>query len=269
MSYSGMTMQKSLLQKAALGLALGASMAAQAQSAALPVQGYTVKQSYPHDERAFTQGLFFMDGFLYESTGQYGTSSVRKVELHTGKVLQKRDLPDKVFGEGIAPVGGNIVALTWMNQGGFILDAATFTPKSTFEYKGEGWGLTSDGERVYMSDGTPYIRVLNPATLQETRRIHVTAEGKPVEKINELEYVEGLIYANVWQTDRIARIDPMSGRVIGWIDLSGLSAKAGITPGADNVLNGIAYDPKQKRLFVTGKLWPKLFEIELKPAKKN
>lgn len=258
-------MQKSLLRRAAFGLALGASVAVQA---AAPVQGYVVKQSYPHDEQAFTQGLFFMDGFLYESTGQYGASSVRKVDLKTGKVLQKRDLPQQVFGEGIAPVGSNIVALTWMNQGGFILDAATFTPKATFEYKGEGWGLTTDGERVYMSDGSSDIRVLNPATLQETRRIHVTADGKPLTRINELEWVDGLIYANVWQTDRIARIDPMSGRVIGWIDLSGLAAAAGVKAGADNVLNGIAYDSQHKRLFVTGKLWPRLFEIELKPIKK-
>jgi glutamine cyclotransferase len=260
-----MTMHKSLLRRAALGLVFGTSLAAQA---AVPVQGYVVKQSFPHDEQAFTQGLFFMDGFLYESTGQYGASTVRKVDLKTGKVLQKRDLPQQVFGEGIAPVGANIVALTWMNQGGFILDAATFAPKATFEYKGEGWGLTSNGESIYMSDGTAYIRVLNPATMQETRRIHVTAEGLPVTRINELEWVDGLIYANVWQTDRIARIDPMSGRVLGWIDLSGLSAAAGAAHDADNVLNGIAYDAKSKRLFVTGKRWPKLFEIELKPAKK-
>jgi glutamine cyclotransferase len=259
-------MQKSLLRRTVIGLALGAAAAAQA---AVPVQGYVVKQTYPHDAQAFTQGLFFMDGYLYESTGQYGESSVRKVELKTGKVLQKRDLPEQIFGEGIAPVAGNIVTLTWMNQGGFILDAATFTPKATFEYKGEGWGLTSDGERVYMSDGTPDIRVLNPATLQETRRIHVTADGLPLSRINELEWVDGLIYANVWQTDRIARIDPMSGRVIGWIDLSGLAATAGVASNADNVLNGIAYDAKAKRLYVTGKRWPKLFEIELKPAKKN
>jgi glutamine cyclotransferase len=258
-------MQKSLLRRAVLGLALGAAAATQA---AVPVQGYVVKQTYPHDAHAFTQGLFFMDGYLYESTGQYGESSVRKVELKTGKVLQKRDLPEQIFGEGIAPVAGNIVTLTWMNQGGFILDAATFMPKATFEYKGEGWGLTSDGERVYMSDGTPDIRVLNPSTLQETRRIHVTADGLPLSRLNELEWVDGLIYANVWQTDRIARIDPMSGRVIGWIDLSGLAATAGVDASVDNVLNGIAYDAKAKRLYVTGKRWPKLFEIELKPLKK-
>lgn len=259
-------MQKSSLRRVVLGLALSAATAAQA---AVPVQGYVVKQAYPHDAQAFTQGLFYMDGFLYESTGQYGESSVRKVDIKTGKVLQKRDLPAQIFGEGIAPVGGNIVTLTWMNQGGFILDAATFTPKATFEYKGEGWGLTSDGERVYMSDGTPEIRVLNPQTLQETRRIRVTADGLPLSRINELEWVDGLIYANVWQTDRIARIDPMSGRVIGWIDLSGLSAAAGVANDVDNVLNGIAYDAKTKRLFVTGKRWPKLFEIELKPATKK
>jgi glutamine cyclotransferase len=236
-------------------------------SAAVPVQGYTVKHSYPHDAQAFTQGLYFRDGFLYESTGQYGSSSVRKVEIATGKVLQKRDLPEQVFGEGIAQIGNDILALTWMNQGGFVLDAATFQAKATFRYQGEGWGLTTDGERAYMSDGSPYIRVLNPATMQEQRRIHVTADGQPVPKLNELEWVDGIIYANVWQTDRIARIDPLTGRVIGWIDLAGLSAKAGVAPDSDNVLNGIAYDSKQKRLFVTGKRWPRLFEIELRPSR--
>jgi glutamine cyclotransferase len=235
--------------------------------AAVPVQGYAVKHSYPHDAQAFTQGLYFRDGFLYESTGQYGSSSVRKVEIATGKVLQKRDLPEQVFGEGIAQVGNDILALTWMNQGGFVLDAATFQAKATFRYQGEGWGLTTDGERAYMSDGSPYIRVLDPATMQEQRRIHVTADGKPVPKLNELEWVDGIIYANVWQTDRIARIDPLTGRVIGWIDLAGLSAKAGVAPDSDNVLNGIAYDSKQKRLFVTGKRWPRLFEIELRPIR--
>lgn len=235
--------------------------------AAVPVQGYTVKHSYPHDARAFTQGLFFRDGFLYESTGQYGASSVRKVEIATGKVVQKRDLPEQVFGEGIALVGNDIMALTWMNQGGFVLDAATFEAKATFRYQGEGWGLTSDGQRVYMSDGSPYLRVLDPVTMQEQRRIHVTADGQPVPKLNELEWVDGIIYANVWQTDRIARIDPLTGRVIGWIDLAGLSAKAGVGPDSDNVLNGIAWDSKQKRLFVTGKRWPRLFEIELRTSR--
>ncbi|WP_028102244.1 glutaminyl-peptide cyclotransferase [Pseudoduganella violaceinigra] len=251
-------------------VALGAAaLAAQIASAAVPVQGYAIKAAYPHDPQAFTQGLFFKDGFLWESTGQYGASSVRKVELATGKVLQKRDLPEKVFGEGIAPHGDSIVGITWMNQAGYVMDQGSFAIKGTFNYLGEGWGLTSDGERLYMSDGTPEIRVLDPKTFGEQRRIQVTADGQPLMQINELEWVEGQIYANVWQSDRIARIDPASGQVLGWIDLSGLAATAKVGADADNVLNGIAYDAKSRRLFVTGKRWPKLFEIELKSHKKK
>jgi len=251
------------------GVALGAALlGAQLAWAAAPVHGYVVKNSYPHDPQAFTQGLFFKDGFLWESTGQYGASTVRKVELVSGKVLLKRDLPAQAFGEGIAPNGDSIVGITWMNQTGFVMDQGSFAIKGTFNYPGEGWGLTSDGERLYMSDGTPEIRVLDPKTYAEKRRIKVTADGKPVRQLNELEWVEGQIYANVWQTDRIARIDPFSGRVVAWIDLAGLAARANAGKDSDNVLNGIAYDPQSRRLFVTGKRWPKLFEIELRPAKK-
>jgi glutamine cyclotransferase len=179
-------------------------------------------------------------------------------------VLQKRDIPAQYFGEGIAAVGNVIIGLTWTNQTGLIFDIDTLQLQQTFSYPGEGWALTTDGERIYMSDGTPYIRVLDPKTLRQVRRIHVTADGEPVTQINELEWVEGQIYANIWQTDKIARIDPLTGRVVGWIDLTGLSAQAAVAPGSDNVLNGIAYDAAQRRLFVTGKNWPKLFEIELK-----
>lgn len=250
--------------KAKYAAALLATALAAHAHAVLPVYGYTVKKSYPHDTGAFTQGLYFQDGYLYESTGLNGRSSLRRVELETGKVLQKRDIPAQYFGEGIAPMGGDIVALTWTSQTGFIYDAKTFALKQTFNYPGEGWALTTDGERLYMSDGTQYIRVWDGKNLNQTRRIRVTADGEPVTQINELEWVEGEIYANIWQTDRIARIDPFSGRVVGWIDLSGLAAQAGIVQGSDNVLNGIAYDSKTHRLFVTGKLWPKIFEIELK-----
>ncbi|WP_374585037.1 glutaminyl-peptide cyclotransferase [Pseudoduganella sp.] len=253
---------------AALGVA-ALAVAAQCAAAAVPVQGYAIKATYPHDPQAFTQGLFFKDGFLWESTGQYGASSVRKVELATGKVLLKRELPEKVFGEGIAPHGDSIVGITWMNQAGYVMDQGSLAIKGTFNYLGEGWGLTSDGERLYMSDGTPDIRVLDPKTFSEQRRIRVTADGMPLPKINELEWVEGQIYANIWQSDRIARIDPFSGRVLGWIDLSGLAATAKAGKDIDNVLNGIAYDAKTRRLFVTGKRWPKLFEIELRPPKKQ
>lgn len=256
------------MRKAAVLGVAALTAAAQLAAAAVPVQGFTIKATYPHDPQAFTQGLFYKDGFLWESTGQYGASSVRKVELATGKVLQKRELPEKVFGEGIAPHGDNIVGITWMNQAGYVMDPGSLSIKGTFNYMGEGWGLTSDGERLYMSDGTQEIRVLDPKSFSEQRRIKVTVEGQPLLKINELEWVEGQIYANVWQSDRIARIDPFSGKVLGWIDLSGLAATAKAGKDVDNVLNGIAYDAKARRLFVTGKRWPKLFEIELRPLKK-
>ncbi|WP_338770702.1 glutaminyl-peptide cyclotransferase [Massilia sp. METH4] len=232
--------------------------------AAVPVYGYTVKNTYPHDANAFTQGLFWRGDVLYESTGQYGASSIRKVDLETGDVLQKRDLPANVFGEGIAPSGNRIVSLTWTNGGGFVFDIDTFEPLGSWRYQGQGWGLTSDGNRLYMSDGSAYVRVLDPQSMRVLRRIHVTADGVPVTQLNELEWVDGEIFANVWQTDRIARIDAFSGQVRGWIDLAGLDRLAGVTPGADNVLNGVAWDAEHKRLFVTGKRWPKLFEIELK-----
>lgn len=234
--------------------------------AAVPVHGYTVKRSYPHDPQAFTEGLFYHGGILYESTGLNGHSSIRKVDLETGKVLQNRDIPADYFGEGIAPFGDRLISLTWTNQVGFVFDLETLAPQGRFGYQGEGWALTSDGERLYMSDGTAHIRVLDPATMKVTRRIRVTADGVPVTQINELEWVEGQIYANIWQTDRIARIDPFSGQVRGWIDLKGLDKLSGVEPGTDNVLNGIAYDSGRKRLFVTGKRWPKLFEIDVKPA---
>jgi glutamine cyclotransferase len=231
--------------------------------AAVPVYDYVVRNTYPHDPAAFTQGLFYRDDVLYESTGQYGASSIRKVELETGEVLQKRDLPANYFGEGIAPVGERIYSLTWTNERGFIFDIDTFEQTGSFGYQGQGWGLTGDGKVLYMSDGTAFIRVLDPATMGVLRRIRVTADGIPVAQINELEWVGNEIFANIWQTDRIARIDPVSGQVRGWIDLTGLDELAGTAPGSDNVLNGIAWDSKTRRLFVTGKRWPKLFEIRL------
>lgn len=252
---------------AALALAGAMPALSAVVQAAVPVYGYDIKRSFPHDAQAFTQGLLFRDGILYESTGLNGRSSVRKVALETGKVLLKTDIPQQFFGEGITAIGNVIIGLTWTSQTGFVFDSETLQLKQTFSYPGEGWALATDGERIYMSDGTATIRVLDPKTMQQIRRIRVTADGEPVTQINELEWVEGQIYANIWQTDKIARIDPFSGRVVGWIDLTGLAAKAGIEPGGDNVLNGIAYDSAKRRLFVTGKLWPKLFEIELKPKK--
>jgi glutamine cyclotransferase len=243
-------------------LALACGLGAGAE-AAIPVYAFMVKHSYPHDSGAFTQGLYIKDGVLFESTGMKGESSIRRVQLETGRVLQKKDIAAEYFGEGIAPVGNEIVALTWTSKLGFVFDAKTLTLKRKFNYGGEGWGLTSNGKDVYMSDGTAAIRVLDSATLSEKRRIQVSADGKPITMLNELEWVEGQLFANVWGSDVIARIDPVSGNVVGWIDLTGLADKSWPARGTDDVLNGIAYDAVHKRLFVTGKRWPKLFEIEL------
>jgi glutaminyl-peptide cyclotransferase len=227
-----------------------------------PVYGYRIVHTYPHDRSAFTQGLEYRGGFLYEGTGLNGHSGIRKVELETGKVLQQVPLEQQYFGEGIALLDQRIIELTWRSQRGFIYDRDTFRRTGSFDYPGEGWGLTHDARQVFMSDGSAQIRVWNPSTLQEIRRFDVHDGGMPVESLNELEFVRGEIYANVWQTNRIARISPVDGRVSGWIDLTGLLTAAEIAEGAD-VLNGIAYDSLGDRLFVTGKLWPKLFEIRL------
>jgi len=227
---------------------------------------YRVVKTYPHDRTAFTQGLEYRDGFLYEGTGLTGRSSLRKVELATGRVIQRYDLPQPFFGEGITVVNQQILELTWQSQTGFIYDKSSFRVLRSFNYPGEGWGLTNDGKLIYMSDGTADIRVWDPATLKEVRRITVKDGSTPITQLNELEWVRGEIYANVWQTDRIARISPADGRVLGWIDLSGILPKSdAVEAGA--VLNGIAYDAAADRLFVTGKLWPKIFEIKLVPKR--
>lgn len=243
--------------------ALAGTVAAPWATAATPVQGYKVVNTYPHDANAFTQGLFFHDGFLYEGTGLRGRSTIRKVEIATGKVLQAVELPGEFFGEGITMWGDRLIGITWQEQTAFVLDLKTFKLWRKFNYAGEGWGITHNGRELIMSDGTPELRFLDPLTFKELRRVRVTAEGRPVEQLNELEWVEGEVFANIWQTDRIARIDPKTGRVAGWIDLAGLLPQR--SGSGDDVLNGIAYDAKTKRLFVTGKLWPKLFEIQLKP----
>jgi len=229
----------------------------------LPTYGYRVVRVYPHDPKAFTQGLQYVDGFLYEGTGLNGSSSIRKVSLETGAVVQRRDVARAYFGEGIALLGADLFQLTWQSNVAFVYDSTTFEPRRTFKYKGEGWGLTHDGTSLIMSDGTDQLRVLDPATFAERRRISVTAVGVPLRNLNELEYMNGEILANVWTTDAVARISPATGHVIGYIDLGGL-----LTPterDAVDVLNGIAYDKKGDRLFVTGKLWPKLFEIKIVP----
>jgi glutaminyl-peptide cyclotransferase len=232
--------------------------------AAVPVYGIDVVRIHPHDTSAFTEGLFYLNGFLYESTGLEGHSSIRKVRIDTGEVVQKVDIPPQYFGEGIVNWQGRLISLTWKSQIGFVFDLHTFKLLGEFSYPGEGWALTRNDRQIIMSDGTPELRFLNPKTLKETGRVQVTLDGKPVRNVNELEWVKGEIYANVWQTNWIVRIDPGSGRVVGLINLAGLLQPSDIVAGQTDVLNGIAYDAKGDRLFVTGKNWPKLFEIRLR-----
>lgn len=253
-----------------------------AKAASLPVDGYIVVKTYPHDPRAFTQGLFYHDGFLYESTGQYGTSSIRKVELETGKVVQKWDFPPQDFGEGITMIDNKIYALTWQQGVGRVLDAKTFKVIKEFSYQGEGWGLTTDGSALYMSQGTQVLKVLDVETFKTAQTLPVMREdGRPLYKINELEWVKGELWANIWHSEQpenlgkpnyIARIDPATGKILGWVDLANISpedqAKTNdpSDPKAENSLNGIAYDKVKDRIFVTGKYWKNLYEIKLKAA---
>jgi glutamine cyclotransferase len=229
---------------------------------AVSLSGYEVVHSWPHDPHAFTQGLVFHDGKLLESTGEQGRSSLRRVELETGQVVQKVDVPEPYFAEGLTLLKGKLYQLTWQHQLGFIYDAWTFDKIGQFNYQGEGWGLTNDGKSLILSDGTHQIRYLDPDNFQLQRTIAVVDNNGPVKEINELEYVHGEIYANIWHEDRIVRIDPQTGRILGWIDLKGL-LKPGEVSDPEAVLNGIAYDDASGRLFVTGKLWPKLFEIRV------
>src|SRR5262245_19925611 len=236
------------------------------QRASAPVAGYEVVKVFPHDPEAFTQGLVYLDGVLYEGTGLNGRSSIRRVRLDNGEVLKIQPIDQQYFGEGIAIWGDSLFELTWKHGLGFIYDRTSFERKGTFSYDGEGWGLTTDGSRIIMSDGTAFLRFLDPATRKETGRIQVRDGATPIDRLNELEFVKGEILANVWMTDRIARISPKTGAVTGWIDLHGLLDPRDAAQGAD-VLNGIAYDAAGDRLFVTGKLWPKLFEIRIVPKR--
>ncbi|MDT7806450.1 MAG: glutaminyl-peptide cyclotransferase [Acidobacteriota bacterium] len=228
-----------------------------------PIYGYEVVNTFPHDPAAFTQGLVFNDGAFIESTGLERHSTLRRVELQTGKVLQKVDVPPFYFAEGMTLFAGKIYQLTWKGEKGFIYDPRTFQKTGEFNYTGEGWGLTHDADSLILSDGSERIRFIDPNDYKVKRTINVTDHGRPVQEINELEYVRGEIYANVWHQNRVARIDPQTGRVTAWVDLSGL-LKAGDVSDEEAVLNGIAYDEQSDRLFVTGKLWPKIFEIKLK-----
>jgi glutaminyl-peptide cyclotransferase len=259
-----------VLLSATLGLSTSPTLVSgqaqrQPRPAAAPVAGYTVVKIYPHDRTAFTQGLVYLDGVLYEGTGLNGRSTIRKVRLENGEVLQQQALDPQYFGEGIAIWKKSLIQLTYKTEIGFVYDLATFQRTKTFNYTGQGWGLTHDDTRIIMSDGSSALRFLDPDTLKETGRMVVKEAGRPVEQLNELEVVKGEILANIWQTSRIARIAPRTGQVTGWIDLSGLLDPRDAA-GVD-VLNGIAYDAAGDRLFVTGKLWPKLFEIKITPPR--
>ncbi|MEJ7622763.1 MAG: glutaminyl-peptide cyclotransferase [Pyrinomonadaceae bacterium] len=252
------------------------------KSGPLPVAGFEIVKAYPHDPKAFTQGLFFHQGFLYESTGQEGFSSLRKVEIETGKVVQKSDLPKTVFAEGATLLGDKVYQLTWQDGIARVFNINDFSIVKEFSYQGEGWGLTTDGTNLFMTDRTHVMRVLNPETFKSIKMLAIMREdGRPLMNINELEYVKGEIWANIWHSEQpevlgkpnyIARIDPQSGKLLGWINLAGISpddqsgpdAKPG-DPRQENALNGIAYDAAGDRIFVTGKNWKKLYEIKLKP----
>ena len=232
-----------------------------AQRGAAPVWRYDLIRSYPHDPEAFTQGLVFRDGFLYESTGRNGRSSLRRVVLETGRVVQRVAVDRRYFAEGLASWGPHLVQLTWDTGVGFVYDRTSFKLLKTFTYAGEGWGLADDGKQLVLSDGTPTLKFLDPSTFTVTRRVTVREGASPVDELNELEIIDGLVYANVWLTERIAIISPDDGRVVAWLDLSKLSPELA---SPDAVLNGIAYDAAGDRLFVTGKMWPRLFEIKVR-----
>jgi glutamine cyclotransferase len=239
------------------------STSAPAANPVVAKYGYQIVNIWPHDSNAFTQGLILADGKFLESTGQEGRSSLRSVDLQTGRVLKKVDVPEPYFAEGIALLNGKIYQLTWQDHVGFIYDAQTFDRLGQFNYAGEGWGLTTDGKSLILSDGTNRIRFLDPADFHVTKTITVLDGQTPIDQLNELEYVQGAIYANVWHDDRIAIIDPQNGHITGWINLAGLIPQ-GELQDPEAVLNGIAYDQANDKVYVTGKLWPRLFEIKLR-----
>jgi glutamine cyclotransferase len=227
---------------------------------------YRIVHTYPHDQHAFTQGLVYIDAHLYESTGIKGQSTLREEDLETGRIQHMRSVSDQYFAEGLTDWKNTLIQLTWQTHIAFVYDRATLRLLRTFHYDGEGWGLTHDAKSLILSDGTATLKFFDPDTFKEIRRVTVTDHGKPIAELNELEYIHGEIYSNVWHTDRIARISPTTGRVLGWINLKGLVPRDQLS-NDEAVLNGIAYDSAHNRLFVTGKLWPKIFEITLVPEK--
>ena len=261
----GAARRKGLLFAALVLFLLGLQFAYQSMDAAEPVfYTFNVVATYPHDESAFTQGLVYHDGLLYEGTGLYGQSSLRITKLSTGDIIEQVDLADEYFGEGITILDGLVYQVTWEEITGFVYSADDLTEIRSFRYTGEGWGLTHDWEHLVLSNGSSTLSFLDPGTFQVVRTVDVTYDDEPVSNLNELEYVDGVIYANVWQTNRVVMIDPGDGAVVGWIDLAGIEEHLDSTDGI-NVLNGIAYNHESGRLLVTGKLWPNIFEIELVP----
>ncbi len=258
-------MRSALLLLICTALSAQTAKQAPAKASAAPVYGYKVVRTYPHDRGSFTEGFFVLDGQFWEATGLEGRSYIRRIDIDNGRVLQQYNIPSKYFGEGIVVFGNQLFELTYKSGVAFVYDKTSFKQLKTFEYSGEGWALTTDGKSLIFSDGSSSLKFLDPATFKEVRRITVTDAGKPVDQLNELEYIKGEIWANIWQANRIARIDPKTGRVNSWIDMNGLLSIME-SVGVD-VLNGIAYDAKADRIFVTGKFWPKVFEITVVPKK--
>ncbi|WP_455277742.1 glutaminyl-peptide cyclotransferase [[Eubacterium] cellulosolvens] len=231
------------------------------ESRPIQINNCIIVNAYPHDQNAYTQGLVFDNGYLYEGTGLYGNSTLRKVDLDTGRIIKIRELPDEIFGEGITVYDNRIIQLTWRSNIGYIYDKESFKLLEVFNYSIDGWGITHNGSNIIISNGTSTLHIFDPKTFKKIGEIEVFDDKGPVSNINELEYVKGEIYANIWKTERIARIDPETGQVLGWIELEGLMPD--FPRNSEAVFNGIAYDAEQDRLFVTGKLFPKIFEIEL------
>jgi glutamine cyclotransferase len=253
-----------ILPLAAISVAAAtAAVWAFSRPAETPVQAVRSVAAYPHDADAFTQGLVIRGGTLYESTGLYGQSSVRQVDLKTGVAKKLAPLDERIFGEGCTVLGGELFLVTWQEKTGYVFDAEDLTYKRAFRYSGEGWGLTDDGKNLILSDGTAVLRFLDPKDAKVVKRLPVRDAGHPVEKLNELEYIDGEIYANVWYSDRIARISAQTGEVVGWLDASALRRGLPLANPREDVLNGIAYDRDAKKLYLTGKRWPRLFEVEV------
>jgi glutamine cyclotransferase len=256
------------IRRCALFLVVAGAFLSLSAIAATPVSGYKVVAQFPHSTSSYTEGFFYLNGMFYEGTGLQGSSAVMEIYPYTGKVIQEHVLPPKYFGEGIVDWGPYIYEWTWHAHVGFVYNRSTFQLVREFHYTGEGWGMTRNDREIITSDGTDTLRFRDPATFRETRHIVVRDDGKTIDQLNELEWVKGEIYANVWHTNHIARISPRDGRVLGWIDLRGL-LPAGEQMDPEAVLNGIAYDAQHDRLFVTGKEWPTVFEIKVLPPREK